>query len=138
MAAFHSARRGCFSVPADSQKAPPGSVGHKRLRSVFSLFKLHEFVALHRYVLSQDLPSGTILELDIMDYLYSGTEEEAKGKFLCEYELRVLDAVEAMDFDALINNKLLAQYSDYDEDIKPWISAADAWCESLGYLLESD
>lgn len=102
------------------------------------MFELNEFVSLHRNVLSQDLPSGTILELDIMDYLYSGTEDEAKGKLDSEYELRVLDAVESMDFDALTNNKLLAQLSDHDEYIIPWLEAADAWCESKGYLLDSD
>jgi hypothetical protein len=120
------------------RKAPPGSVGHKRLRSVFSLFKLHDFVSLHQDVLSQDLPSGTILELDILDYLYSGAEVEAKAKFDSEDELRVLDAVEAMDLDALLNNKLLAGLSDYDEHVTPWLDAADAWCESSTYLRESE
>src|SRR5262245_29282565 len=38
------------------RKAPPGSVAHKRLRAIFNLFELHDFVSLHKWVLSQDLP----------------------------------------------------------------------------------
>jgi hypothetical protein len=118
------------------RKAPPGSVAHKRLRSVFSLFKLHDFVSLHRQVLSRDLPNGTILELDILDYLYSGTEEEAKAKFQSDQELAVLDAVEKMDLQALVGSKLLESLRDYDEDVIPWLDAADGWCEAAMYLRE--
>jgi len=129
-----------YSDPYDlreiRRKAPPGSIAHKRLRSVFSLFKLHDFVSLHRGVLSQDLPSGTILELDILDYLYDGTEEEAKVKFQSDQELGVLDAVDKMDLPALVNNKLLESLPDFDEHVIPWLDAADAWCEASMYLRE--
>jgi hypothetical protein len=135
---YHHEYTDAHDLRAIRQKAPPGSVGHKRLRGVFSLFRLRDFVSLHRDVLSQDLPSGTVLELDILGDFYSGTEDEAKAMFDSGDELRVLDAVEAMDLDALINNKLLAQLSDYDEDVTPWLDAANAWCESSIYLLESE
>jgi hypothetical protein len=115
-------------------KAPPDSIAHQRLRGVFSLFKLHDFTDLHRLVLSQDLPSGTILELDIGGLLYNFSEGEAKALFQSDKHLAVLDAVERMDLDALVGNKLLESLGEYNEDVIPWLDAADAWCEIAMYL----
>jgi len=125
-----------FDLRQIRSQAPPGSIAHKRLRSVFSLFKLHDFMELHRLVLSQDLPSGTVLELDIGGLLYEWTEDEAKAKFRSEDELAVLNAVGKMDLSALINNKRLESLRDYDEYVIPWLDAADAWCEISMYLRE--
>jgi hypothetical protein len=133
---YHHEYTDAYDLREIRRKAPPGSKAHKRLRSVFSLFRLHDFTALHRLVLSQDLPGGTIIELDISDLLNEWSEEGVKALFRSDQHLGVLDAVEEMDLDALVNNRLLGSLSDYDEYVVPWLEAADAWCEAAMYLRE--
>src|SRR5262245_42791249 len=133
---YHHEYTDAYDLREIRRKAPPGSLAHKRLRSVFSLFKLHDLLALHRLVLSQDLPRETILGFDISDLLNERSEEGFKALFRNDQHLGVLDAVEKMDLAALVNSKLLEAERDYDEYVIPWLEAADAWCEASMYLRE--
>jgi hypothetical protein len=118
------------------RQAPPGSTTHERLRAIFRLFRLSHFVELQREVLSVNHPSGTVLELDLLDAIYEYSElADYIGS--AEMYLPLLEAVGNRDVERIADDRLLDGLKAYEDDLNAWLYASNRDSTELSsYLLQ--